>query len=215
MNLSPSLMCADLGHLAEEIAFLDAAGVNSFHLDIMDGEYVPNFALSWAEVAYLSKLSEVPMEAHLMVNNLLTHIGFAANNGVERVYIHADHQNVVAGIKEAISRHLKVGLALNPETKPEVLEAFNGMFDSILLMRVNPGFAGQRAVSSVDEKLDRLRERFPEISIMVDGAVSIDVCRECLKKGVDGFVLGTSALFGKGRNYRDVIRNIHSLKGTV
>lgn len=211
MNLSPSLMCADPGHFAEEIAFLEAAGVDSFHIDIMDGEFVSNFALSWAEVSKFSSMTTLPFEAHLMVRNLFVHIGFAASSGVQLVYLHAEHPDVLRGLQCARELGLKAGLAVNPETDIEPLRSYVGMVDAILMMRVRPGFAGQNAVSDVDERLPLLRSLFPNTPIVVDGAVTPDTVASMKQNGASGFVLGTSSLFGKNEPYRKIIHNLRTL----
>ena len=187
MNLSPSLMCADPGHFAEEIAFLEAAGADSFHIDIMDGEFVSNFALSWAEVAKFSTMTSLPLEAHLMVRNLSVHIGFAASSGVRLVYLHAEHPDVLCGLKRARMLGLQAGLAVNPETDVNILRPFADMVDAILMMRVRPGFAGQSAVSNVDARLPLLRSLFPNTPITVDGAVTPDTVASMNRMGASGF----------------------------
>jgi len=211
MNLSPSLMCADPGHFAEEIAFLEAAGADSFHIDIMDGEFVSNFALSWAEVSKFSSMTTLPLEAHLMVRNLSVHIGFAASSGVKLVYLHAEHPDVLRGLQRARVLGLKAGLAVNPETDVDTLRPFVDMVDAILMMRVRPGFAGQSAVSDVDERLPLLRALFPNAPITVDGAVTPATVASMKRKGASGFVLGTSSLFGKNEPYRKIIHNLRTL----
>ena len=211
MILSPSLMCADPGHFAEEIAFLEAAGADSFHIDIMDGEFVSNFALSWAEVSKFSSMTTLPLEAHLMVRNLPIHIGFAASSGVKLVYLHAEHPNVLCGLQHAHKLGLQAGLAVNPETDIDTLLSYVNIVDAILMMRVRPGFAGQSAVSDVDERLPLLRSLFPNIPITVDGAVTPDIVASMNRNGASGFVLGTSSLFGKNEPYRKIIQDLRKL----
>lgn len=211
MNLSPSLMCADAGHFAEQIALLEACDVDSFHIDIMDGEFVPNFALSWAEVALFRKLTDIPFDAHLMVQNLNTHIDFAAKCGINRVFIHVEHSNVHQLIVKVKSFGMQVGVALNPETSSDVLREFKDEISSVLLMRVHPGFAGQSGLDYVDDKINYIKTNFPKVDITVDGAVSKEVISKLQNRGVNGFVLGTSALFNKNRRYSDIIKQIRGI----
>lgn len=211
MNLSPSLMCADAGHFAEQIALLEACDVDSFHIDIMDGEFVPNFALSWAEVALFRKLTDIPFDAHLMVQNLNTHIDFAAKCGVNRVFIHVEHSDVHQLIAKVKSFGMQVGVALNPETSASALCEFKDEISSVLLMRVHPGFAGQSGLDYVDDKINYIQTNLSDVNITVDGAVSKEVIAKLKNRGVDGFVLGTSALFNKNRRYSDIIKEIRGI----
>ena len=211
MNLSPSLMCADPGHFAEEIAFLEAAGADSFHIDIMDGEFVSNFALSWAEVAKFSTMTDLPLEAHLMVRNLEVHINFARSSGVKLVYVHAEHPDAAQGLSRIRELGMQAGLAVNSETKVETLRPFAEMVDAVLMMRGRPGFAGQKPFAEGNKRLEQLRRLFPSTPIVVDGAVSPEVVADMSHKGASGFVLGTSSLFGKKQSYREILRHLHNL----
>lgn len=211
MNLSPSLMCADSGHFAEEIANLEAAGADSFHIDIMDGEFVNNFALSWSEVRQFRQLTDLPFEAHLMVRNLEVHIPFAQASGVKLVYIHVEHSNVAKGLELIANFGMQAGLAINPDTPLERIEPFAKQIDSILMMRVRPGFAGQKALSEYDSRLDDILKKYPHKEITIDGAVTPDVISSMSRKGATGFVLGTSSLFGKKEPYRKILQQLHSL----
>lgn len=212
MILSPSLMCADAGHFAEQIAQLEASGADSFHIDIMDGEYVHNFALSWAEVALFRRLTDLPMDAHLMVENLKVHIPYAKKCGLNRVFVHADNIDALNGIKEIHGYKMKAGLAINPDIDIEKLIPFVGLVDALLIMRVLPGFAGQKALDSADARIPAIKKIFPNIEIIVDGAVSSNVISKLLPQGVNGFVLGTSALFCKGRRFSDIMKELRAIE---
>lgn len=208
MILSPSLMCADAGHYAEQIALLEASGVDSFHIDIMDGDFVPNFALSWADVALFRRLTDLPFDAHLMVRNLTTHIQFAAKCGVRRVFVHVEHPEIHDYIDLIKSLGMEAGIAINPETPVSCLSEFSHAVNSILLMRVRPGFAGQPGLDFVDDKIPEIQKIIPKVNITVDGAVSKEVIGRLLLKGVCGYVLGTAALFNKNRKYSDIVNEI-------
>lgn len=211
MKFFPSLMCADSGHFAQEIQSLEDAGADGFHIDIMDGEYVPNFALSWAEVANFRGITKLPFEAHLMVRNLEVHISFASLVGIRRVYIHTDHPDVAKALDCVRAYGMESGLAVNPETDVHSLLQFGDIFDAILMMRVRPGFAGQRPVTLSDQRLKLLHSMFPDKEIVVDGAVTADVIAEMTHNGATGFVLGTSSLFGKKRPYQAIMNDLRIL----
>lgn len=198
-------MCADAGHFAEQIASLEKAGVNSFHLDVMDGEYVKNFALSWGDIIQFKKLTSLPLDVHLMVNNLKINIEFANKAGVNRVFVHIDHPQANPAIDFIKSLGMEPGIAINPEIPSTILEKFKNKINSVLLMRVKPGFAGQSAIKNVDKKVCEILEIMPKADITVDGAVSLPVIKDLYAKGANGFVLGTSALFGKKQTFAEII----------
>lgn len=108
LNLSPSLMCADQGYFAEEVKQLEAAGATTFHMDIMDGEFVPNFALSWAQVGYCRKISKLNLEAHLMVKNIKAHLPFVYSCGISKVFLHFGHPQLEEALVDASSHGVEV-----------------------------------------------------------------------------------------------------------
>lgn len=208
LNLSPSLMCADQGYFAEEIKQLEAAGATTFHIDIMDGEFVPNFALSWAQVGYCRKMTNLKLEAHLMVKNIMVHLPFAYESGINKVYLHFGHPQLEEAFLNAQSNGLDVGLVVNPEHELEEFEGWLTRVTDVMVMRVRPGFAGQSAIDTVDGKVLKIKERFPNVNIIVDGAVSPDVIMRLYPAGVKGFVLGTSALFRKKEPYKIIMKSL-------
>ena len=156
MILSPSLMCADLVQLGCEVEALDAAGADVFHLDIMDGEFVPNFALSWGDVAAVRRMTNKEIDVHLMVRNPGPHLHHALKNNVDIVYVHAEVGGSEELLREIRGNGMQAGLAVNPTTDVAALRHLLPLLDRVLVMRVHPGFAGQRAVSEGDDNLARL-----------------------------------------------------------
>ncbi len=216
IRYSPSLMCADVGSLRTEVRELEEAGAHLFHMDIMDGEFVPNFALSWADFAAVREMTDKPMDVHLMVKNPAAHIPFALKYGADIVYVHfeaGDSEKYLDIIREGGA---KAGLAINPETP---IEAFRHLFraiDKLLVMRVKPGFAGGKQVPEVEAKIEALLALEPYFEIALDGSVNMEAIARWRKRGVKEFILGTSCgLFGAGRNgrtYRDIMRVIDGLE---
>ena len=198
-------MCADCGHLADEIHDLEQAGATSFHLDIMDGIWVPNFALSWSQVEYCRKQTKLPLEVHLMVDNIEPHIKFIKNNCIQLVYIHAENHNIIKFINELHILGANVGLAVNPETSISKIRNLLPEITHILAMRVPPGFAGQKPLKEYDEKIKQLAFQYPNIHITIDGGVTLQDITEFSKFGVKGFVLGTSSIFGKKMTYQQLL----------
>ncbi len=206
LNLSPSLMCADYGHFSDEIVNLEKAGATSFHIDIMDGIWVPNFALSWDHVAYCRKKSKLPLEIHLMVENIDPHINFILKYRSDLVYIHVENQKAVQQIDKLAELGINVGLAVNPETSIEQFEHLLPKINKVLAMRVRPGFVGQRPLENNDEKIKHLAKMHPRISVTIDGGVSLKNIDEFSTYGVNGFVLGTSSIFCKQESYQQLLQ---------
>lgn len=178
----------------------------------MDGVYVPNFALSWDQVAYCRKRTNLPLEVHLMVEDLKPHINFILNCRVDVVYLHVENEVILESIDRLKSMGIHVGLAINPETTIESFESLIDRIDSVLMMRVKPGFAGQKPIDGVDEKIFNLIKAYPNLCVTVDGAVTHQVVQKLSEKGVRGFVLGTSCLFHKAQSYKETLQALSTLR---
>ena len=205
LDLSPSLMCSNPGYLARELVELENAGATSFHVDIMDGIFVPNFALSWDQVSFCRKHTQLPVEAHLMVEHIDTHLKFALKSGVRTIYFHYENKECAYALKEIKKEGIEAGLAINPETEISEFEDLLQNVEKVLMMRVKPGFAGQKPLIWNDAKIFELKKKYPKHKVSVDGAVSVKTISEFSKYGIEGFVLGTSAIFGKERSYKDIL----------
>lgn len=214
--LCPSMMCANLDNLAEETKKLDAAGADIFHLDIMDGRFVPNFALGLGDVQAVRRNTRKPIDVHLMVDNPAEIAGIFLDAGADIVYVHLEADRQIARTLGMIRSHgKKAGIALNPGTPLSAADSVLPLTDCILLMTVNPGFAGQQYLDFVDRKVEeaaQLKKRYG-FMLTVDGAISPERVGTLSAVGVDGFVLGTSALFGKG-DYQTQLCMLHR-KGEV
>lgn len=211
MIYSPSLMCGDFDNLKEEVKNLEAAGANRLHLDVMDGQYVPNFALGLGDVKSICKNTILPTELHMMIQEPGRYIKLFADAGVDIFYFHPNTDSDPMGVVQKIRDAGKSpGIVINPETAIESLREFYYMVDHVLVMGVKPGNAGSIYLSHVDKKIERLIELrgSSEWEIMVDGACSVDRMKRWSKQGVDGFVLGTSALFGRPDSYKNIMDKI-------
>lgn len=212
--LCPSMMCADSGHIREEIERLVEAGADMLHLDVMDGSYVPNFGLGFDEVAYICNNAQVPCDVHLMIESPARYVGEFAKAGVRIQYVHPESDVHVARTLQAIrDAGCASGIAINPGTAVCSVEPVLGLCDYVLVMTVNPGFAGQAYLPFVTDKvreLVKLKEKYP-YQVIIDGSCSPEVIGHLSKEGADGFVLGTSALFGKGRPYAEIMRELREL----
>ncbi len=209
--LCPSTMCIDFHHLDDEIKALDEAGVDIFHNDVMDGSFVPNMTLGINDIKAIRRSTNKPMDVHLMIENPSGKVDWFIDAGADIVYIHPESERYVvktlAHIKE---RGKMAGIAVNPDTSIDSIEEMLNLCDYVLVMTVNPGFAGQKFIDFTKKKVERLaklKETFG-FKIVIDGACSPNVIKELSSIGADGFVLGTSALFGKNRPYKDIVKEL-------
>ena len=212
--LCPSMMCADFGNLAKEIEALEAAGSDILHLDVMDGQFVPNFGMGLQDIEYICKHASIPCDVHLMCVAPGNHVEKFAAMGVKIIYIHPEADvHAPRTLQKIIDGGAEPGIAINPGTAFTTIEPLLNIVKYVLVMTVNPGFAGQEYVAFVDNKIEQLlavKERY-NFKIMIDGACSPTVIERLSAKGVDGFILGTSALFGKGRPYAEIMPELRSL----
>lgn len=209
--LCPSMMCANFDCLRDEVEALDQAGADIFHIDIMDGRFVPNFGMGIQDVACIRRLTKKPMDAHLMIEQPGDYVELFAELGADLVYIHPEaDRHPTRTLGKLRDAGVKAGLAINPGTSVEAVRELLPLTDYLLAMTVNPGFAGQKYLEFVNRKLEVLAGMKAEygFSLMVDGAISPQKIEELSALGVDGFVLGTSALFGKEESYQTILRRL-------
>ena len=212
-----SMMCADFSNLGEEVRMLDEGGIDSFHIDIMDGRYVPNFAMSLNDLKVIRKLTKKPLDVHLMVEHPINTIELFTEclHKGDTVYIHPEAEyHPSTTLQKIINEGLIPGIAINPGTSVETVQMMLRIVKKVLVMSVNPGNAGQMFLPYVREKYDQLLKYKDsmDFDIYWDGACSADKIREYAPLGVKGFVLGTTLLFGKGKSYGDTIKRIREMK---
>lgn len=206
--ICPSMMCADFSNLKQEVEALTAAEIDIFHLDVMDGRFVPNFGMGLQDIETIRELTSQLVDVHLMIDNPGEYVEKFADMGMDIIYFHPEADRHPARTIDKIRRkQRKVGLALNPGTSIAMVEELLPLVDYVLVMTVNPGFAGQTYLDYVNRKIKRLvnLKCNYEYQVIIDGAVSPQKIKALSKLGVDGFVLGTSALFGKEISYKELV----------
>jgi ribulose-phosphate 3-epimerase len=217
IELNASMMCADYGNLENEITELENGGIDSFHIDIMDGRYVPNFAMSLNDMHYIAQATIKPLDVHLMIEHPSNNIDIFIRNLRPRdtIYIHPEAEyHPSTTLQKIIDAGMTPGIAINPGTSIETVMEMLRIVDKVLVMSVNPGNAGQMYLPYVGKKVVKLLELKKEMNFKLywDGACSADKIQEFAPLGVDGFILGTTLLFGKNRPYGDILNDIRELK---
>ena len=213
--LLPSMMCADFGCLKDEIAALEAADADGFHLDLMDGNYVPNYGMGLQDIEWICKHASIPCDVHMMSEDPGRYVPKFAEYGARVIYVHPEADVHVARTLASIrDLGLKAGIAINPGTSFASVEILLPLCDYVLAMTVNPGFAGQKWLDFVNPKLEQLvaasHEGPNDYEVVVDGNCSPEHIAEASAMGVKGFVLGTAGLFGHGP-YADSMQKLRAL----
>lgn len=202
--ISPSLMCVDLMNVQKDIEVLEEAGVDYLHVDMMDNHFVPNITLSVDFMKALKKITRIPLDIHLMIENpeqIIRLLDFCDSNDIISVHYEST-VHVQKALNTIKSMGVKVGIALNPGTPVSVLQDLLPDLDIVICMTVNPGFAGQKLIPATLNKISRLRdmlnkEGYPKILIEVDGNVSFENAVKMHDVGADIYVAGTSSIFKK------------------
>ncbi len=216
-ELMASMMCADYRNLEKEVRELEEGGIDSFHIDIMDGRYVPNFAMSLNDLRCIRNLTDLPLDVHLMVEHPINTIDLFINNlkKGDTIYIHPEAEyHPSTTIQRIIDAGLTPGIAINPGTSVETVRMMLRIVEKVLVMSVNPGNASQMFLPYVKEKYEELLKIKDEKSFGIywDGACSAERIKEYAPLGVKGFVLGTTLLFGKKRPYKETIDRIRKMQ---
>jgi ribulose-phosphate 3-epimerase len=214
--LAASLACANYLHLEDDLRALEAAGVDYLHIDVMDGQFVPNFALNMDHMRAARQVTALPMDVHLMVERPERYLEPFVAAGASIVAVHQEcttHlQRTLAEIRRLGAR---AGVALNPATPLETLEYVMEDVDFLLLMTVNPGFYGQKLVPSALRKIADARalcrRHGREIPICVDGNVSFEHAPRMVEAGANFLVGGTSSIFARGLSIAEGTRRLREL----
>ena len=205
---SASMMCADYGHLEQEIFALESAGIDAFHIDIMDGQFVNNFGMGIHDLRYIRSATKKSIDVHLMIREPARHVDLFESIGVDVLYIHPESEyHPSTALEKIIEAGITPGLVLSPGYMTEGILELLYIVKRVLVMGVNPGNAGQIYLPFVEEKvrkLLKLREKYG-FEVYWDGHGSPENVRKYSNLGVQGFILGTAALFGKDSTYKEIL----------
>jgi ribulose-phosphate 3-epimerase len=202
IELAPSILSADFAHLAEQVSRAQEGGASVVHVDVMDGHFVPNLTLGPPVVKSLRKVTRLPLDCHLMIENPDEFIPAFVEAGADWISIHQEATVHLNRSLQHIRDHgARAGVVINPATPVETLTEVLDMVDYVLVMSVNPGFGGQKFLPNSVHKLRRLAEirsqRGLGYRIEVDGGVALDTVGEVVRAGAEILVAG-NAVFGKG-----------------
>ena len=210
-KIAPSILSADFSRLADEVGAVEKAGADVIHVDVMDGHFVPNITIGPLVVQGLKKLTSLPLDVHLMIENPDRYIDPFVQAGGNWITVHAEVcPHLRRTIKKVRQLNARPGIVLKPATPLKTLFPVLDEIDLILIMSVNPGFGGQSFIPSTLKKIERLRKivdqnRYP-LEIEVDGGVKVENIRDVSAAGAHIFVVGTGIF--KTNDYEETIRKL-------
>ncbi|MFA5536215.1 MAG: ribulose-phosphate 3-epimerase [Bacillota bacterium] len=215
ISFAPSLLSADFSRLGSEIKQVEVPGVEFLHLDIMDGNFVPNITFGPDVVKSLRPLTKIKFDAHLMINKPENFITAFAEAGVDYITVHAEGNHHLHRLLTDIREHgVKAAVALNPSTPLSAIDWVLPELDMVLLMSVNPGFGGQKFIPGILTKIKQLKQMIDSrglaIPIQVDGGINTETAPLAVKAGAQILVAG-SAIFGQG----DIKQAVNELRQSI
>ncbi|MDY3972270.1 MAG: ribulose-phosphate 3-epimerase [Clostridia bacterium] len=194
MILSPSILAADFGVLADQIKRAEKAGAKWLHIDVMDGHFVPNISFAMPVIKSIRKYTDMFFDVHLMITPPEKYIDDFINAGADGVTFHIEAtENPDKCIELIRNRGKKVGISINPNTPVSAIEKYLDKVDMVLVMSVEPGYGGQKYIESVNEKISCVREKMgADFDIEVDGGINADNIDMVLNAGANIIVAGTA-----------------------
>ena len=213
--IAPSILSADFARLGEEVRAIDEAGADWIHIDVMDGHFVPNLTIGPGVVKALRPHTSKPFDVHLMISPVDPFLEAFAEAGADTITVHPEagpHLHRTVQRVKALGK--KVGVSLNPATPAKALDYVLHEVDLVLVMTVNPGFGGQKFISSQLKKIEAIANRIAkdnlDVRLEVDGGIDPETAPQAVKAGADVLVAGTAAFRGGSGQYAE---NIRALRG--
>lgn len=208
--VSPSILSADFANLERDIQLVENNGAEWVHVDVMDGHFVPNITIGIPVVKSIKKVTKLPLDVHLMIENPEKYIKDFANAGADILTFHYEavkKENIKNLISEIKELGVKAGLSIKPKTKPEEILKFLQDLDLVLVMTVEPGFGGQKFMEDCAEKIKLIKQHAPEnLYIQVDGGINAQTGKICTEFGANSLVAGSYIY--KAENIKEAISSL-------
>jgi len=205
-KIAPSILSADFSNLGQEIKDVVKAGADWLHIDVMDGVFVPNITIGPCVVKSIRAATNIPFDVHLMIENPISHVEAFAKAGADIITFHAEACKVARQTIDKIKKlNKKVGMSIKPKTPVSVIEPYFSDLDLILVMTVEPGFAGQKFMLKALPKIKELKKKYSG-DIEVDGGITEETAKKAIDAGANVLVAGTS-VFGKS-DYKKAIEQL-------
>lgn len=209
--VSPSILSADFANLERDIKLVENAGADWIHVDVMDGHFVPNLTIGAPVVKSIKKVTKLPLDVHLMIENPEKYVEAFSDAGADILTFHfeAVEKNEIPKLIDYIkSFGMKAGISIKPKTNPQEIVEFLPLSDLVLVMTVEPGFGGQSFMQDCAEKIKFIKANAPkELTIQVDGGINAETARICTQLGANSLVAGNYIYKSD-----DVARAISSLR---